>query len=105
MTPCTERNPMEQPANFKNARRCGAKTRSGAPCKSPAIHNRKRCRMHGGKSLAWFAHPNYQHGLHSKYNPLAVKWKAEQKARREQIRAIRRMSDAQLKAKVAQVCG
>lgn len=29
--------------------RCGAKTRSGNPCQSPAMANR-RCRMHGGKS-------------------------------------------------------
>jgi ribosomal protein L32 len=29
--------------------RCGAKTRSGAPCKSPAMPN-GRCRMHGGTS-------------------------------------------------------
>ena len=29
--------------------RCGAKTRRGTPCKSPAMPN-GRCRMHGGKS-------------------------------------------------------
>jgi hypothetical protein len=28
--------------------RCGAKTRSGKPCRSPAVNGRKRCRMHGG---------------------------------------------------------
>ena len=28
--------------------RCGAKTRSGGPCRSPAVSGRKRCRMHGG---------------------------------------------------------
>ena len=28
--------------------RCGAKTRSGNPCKSPAVTGKKRCRMHGG---------------------------------------------------------
>jgi uncharacterized protein YjcR len=32
------------------ARRCGAKTRTGAPCRSPAVKGRRRCRMHGGKS-------------------------------------------------------
>lgn len=31
--------------------KCGAKTkRTGAPCKSPVIKGRKRCKMHGGKS-------------------------------------------------------
>jgi hypothetical protein len=28
--------------------RCGAKTRSGKPCQSPAVQGKKRCRMHGG---------------------------------------------------------
>ena len=31
-----------------SSRRCGAKTRSGSPCKSPAVSGKKRCRMHGG---------------------------------------------------------
>ena len=30
--------------------RCGAKTRSGAPCKNQAVAGRKRCRMHGGRA-------------------------------------------------------
>lgn len=30
------------------SRRCGAKTRSGAPCQSPAVAGKERCRMHGG---------------------------------------------------------
>ena len=30
------------------SRRCGAKTRSGGACRSPAVSGRKRCRMHGG---------------------------------------------------------
>ena len=28
--------------------RCGAQTRSGGACRSPAVSGRKRCRMHGG---------------------------------------------------------
>ena len=28
--------------------RCGAKTRSGSSCRSPAVQGKKRCRMHGG---------------------------------------------------------
>ncbi len=30
------------------SRRCGAKTRSGSACRSPAARGRTRCRMHGG---------------------------------------------------------
>jgi hypothetical protein len=28
--------------------RCGAKTRQGRSCRSPAVQGKKRCRMHGG---------------------------------------------------------
>ena len=28
--------------------RCGAKTRSGEPCRNPAVAGKARCRMHGG---------------------------------------------------------
>ena len=38
-----------QPDILAAAPRCGARTRSGAPCRSPAIHGRARCRMHGGR--------------------------------------------------------
>jgi len=40
----------ENPAgDFSKALRCGAKTRKGLPCKSPAMKN-GRCRLHGGLS-------------------------------------------------------
>ncbi|MBK7284931.1 MAG: hypothetical protein IPI83_11615 [Sphingomonadales bacterium] len=34
---------------FQKVKACGAKTRSGNPCRSPAMAN-GRCRMHGGSS-------------------------------------------------------
>lgn len=33
---------------MRNSPRCGAKTRSGAPCQAPAVSGKRRCRMHGG---------------------------------------------------------
>jgi hypothetical protein len=46
--------------------RCGARTRSGRPCQSPAMPN-GRCRMHGGPSPgAPKGNKNaYKHGLYS----------------------------------------
>lgn len=44
----TTDNPME-PAPLRNAPRCGARTRRGTECQSPAMPN-GRCRIHGGKS-------------------------------------------------------
>lgn len=50
------------------AMQCGAKTRSGEPCKSPAMKN-GRCRMHGGKHPKGIAHYNYKEGKYSKALP------------------------------------
>ena len=43
-------NPL-QPEILASAPRCGARarTRGGAPCRSPAVRGGARCRMHGGK--------------------------------------------------------
>lgn len=45
-TPCTEI--LVTTYAFFNTAKCGAKTRSGLPCKSPIVRHKKRCRMHGG---------------------------------------------------------
>lgn len=44
-----EINPIQTPLPMHLSERCGAKTRRGTPCQSPAMPN-GRCRMHGGKS-------------------------------------------------------
>jgi hypothetical protein len=35
---------------YHDSPRCGASTKrnDGSPCKSPAVRNKKRCRIHGG---------------------------------------------------------
>ena len=38
------------PGDFLKAPRCGAKNRRGTPCQCPAMRNRRRCQLHGGKS-------------------------------------------------------
>lgn len=45
-TSCTEQKRYA----FDNAPRCGAKTKrnNGDPCRSPAVHGKQRCRLHGG---------------------------------------------------------
>lgn len=48
--------------------RCGAKTRHGSSCRSPAMKN-GRCRMHGGKSSGaplGKDHGLFKHGLYTK---------------------------------------
>src|ERR1700731_4841843 len=48
----TEDKPMHlktgEPSRLRRSPRCGARTRSGTPCQSPAVAGKTRCRMHGG---------------------------------------------------------
>jgi len=49
--------------------RCGAKTRSGGSCRSPAVSGKKRCRMHGGAAGSGAPRNNQNaitHGLFTK---------------------------------------
>jgi hypothetical protein len=50
-------------------RTCGAKTRSGTPCKNWGRWPSGRCRMHGGNSYGGGASPSLKHGWYSKYFP------------------------------------
>lgn len=49
ITPCTVKTGARKQYQYLFSPRCGAKTRHGTPCNAPAIKNKKRCRMHGGK--------------------------------------------------------
>ncbi len=49
--------------------RCGARTRSGQSCRSPAVHGKKRCRMHGGAKGSGAPRGNQnalKHGFYTK---------------------------------------
>jgi glucans biosynthesis protein len=51
------------------SRRCGAKTRSGEPCRSPAVSGKARCRMHGGAKGSGAPKGNsnaLKHGLYTR---------------------------------------
>ncbi|MEO4040785.1 HGGxSTG domain-containing protein [Hoeflea sp. CAU 1731] len=57
--------------------RCGAKTRNGAPCRSPAVLGKTHCRMHGG-SVGSGAPPGnknaIKHGGYTREVKLVRKW-------------------------------
>jgi hypothetical protein len=49
--------------------RCGARTRSGGTCRSPAVGGKSRCRMHGGAPGSGAPRGNrnaYKHGTYTK---------------------------------------
>ena len=47
-----EQEPTDEPVQGRSpmhlSPRCGARTRNGSPCRSPAVRGKRRCRMHGG---------------------------------------------------------
>ncbi len=54
---------------MRASRRCGARTRSGTPCRAPAVSGKARCRMHGGArgSGAPIGNTNaLKHGMYTK---------------------------------------
>ena len=57
--------PVNIRANVAALPTCGARTRSGAPCRNARMRGRRRCRMHGGRSLSGWVHPSIRHGLYS----------------------------------------
>ena len=61
--------------------RCGAKTRSGGACRSPAVSSRKRCRMHGGAQGSGAPGANRNARKHSSFTRDAIE-------ERRQIRAL-----------------
>ena len=65
--------------------RCGAKTRSGAPCRSPAVQSSKRCRMHGGGPGSGAPRDNKNALKNGAYTRKAI-------AKRRQIRDLLRES-------------
>jgi len=50
INPMNQDRLMTQLKNLRAAPRCGARTRAGGACQCPAIRDRKRCRLHGGRS-------------------------------------------------------
>jgi hypothetical protein len=61
--------------------RCGAKTRSDGACRSPAVHGRKRCRMHGGAQGSGAPKANQNARKHGLFTSDAI-------AERRQIQAL-----------------
>jgi len=69
--------------------RCGARTRSGRPCGSPAVGGKKRCRMHGGAPGSGAPRGNKNALKHGLYTREAI-------TQRRQVRDMIRQSRALL---------
>ena len=68
--------------------RCGAKTRAGTPCRSPSVHGKRRCRMHGGAAGSGAPRGNKNALKHGRYTREAI---AERKHVSELVRQARQL--------------
>jgi hypothetical protein len=57
--------------------RCGARTRIGASCRSPAVGGERRCRMHGGARGSGAPKGNQNAWKHGTYTKDAFRQRAE----------------------------
>src|ERR1700730_16908414 len=70
---------------MNRAPRCGARTRSGKPCQSPAVRGKRRCRMHGGAAGSGAPIDNTNALRHGHYTAEAI-------ARRRQLSELIKMA-------------
>jgi hypothetical protein len=76
-------NPMRPTETeiVSRANRCGARTRSGAPCKSARVTGRRRCRMHGGAdgsgAPSGSRNGNFRHGRYTAEVAATRRWLRE----------------------------
>jgi uncharacterized protein YjcR len=63
------------------SQRCGAKTRTGDACRSPAVRGKKRCRMHGSAQGSGAPRANQNARKHGLFTRDAI-------AERRQIQAL-----------------
>ena len=69
--------------------RCGAKTRSGKPCMSPAVSGKKRCRMHGCAPGSGAPQGNQNALKHGRYTRQAIE---ERRLLRDLLRQSRKLA-------------
>ena len=90
--PCSPLKNGNRQGDWHNAPRCGAKTRSGSPCRSAAMAN-GRCRMHGGmstgaKTAEGIERIRKARTKHGRYSAASI---ARRRAARQAIRTIREL--------------
>jgi uncharacterized protein YjcR len=68
--------------------RCGAKTRVGTPCRSPAVNGKRRCRMHGGAPGSGAPRGNQNARKHGHFTRAAI---AERQRLQDLLRQSRKL--------------
>ena len=81
-------DPPPNTSAMLSSRRCGAKTRSGAPCRAPAARGKKRCRMHGGAPGTGAPRGNKNARTHGRYTREAIEERRRLQALLRQSREL-----------------
>jgi len=68
--------------------RCGATTRTGASCRSPAVSGKRRCRMHGGAKGSGAPKGNQNAWKHGTYTKDAFQQRREM---RDMVRQVQKL--------------
>lgn len=68
--------------------RCGARTRSGTVCRAPAVHDKRRCRMHGGAEGSGAPKGNRNRRRHGGYSAEVI---AERRQARTLLDEVRKL--------------
>ena len=85
--PAHKQKPHE-PSPMHRSPRCGARTRGGSPCRSPAVAGKRRRRMHGGAKGSGGQPGNRNALKHGRYAREAVEFR---RLVRELAREARRL--------------
>ena len=68
--------------------RCGARTRSGGACRAPAVHGKKRCRMHGGAAGSGAPRANRNARKHGVFSGDAIEERRQIQALLKEARGL-----------------
>ncbi len=78
------------PRALAAARRCGARSRAGSPCRAPAVSGKRRCWRHGGAPGSGAPRGNTNARKHGFYSKSAIE-------ERRRLRALIREMERSLK--------
>jgi uncharacterized protein YjcR len=73
--------------------RCGARTRVGGSCRSPAVSGKRRCRMHGGAKGVGAPKENQNAIKHGTYTKIAFQQRKEMRDLLKEAQKLVRISN------------
>ncbi|HEV2130531.1 MAG TPA: HGGxSTG domain-containing protein [Longimicrobiaceae bacterium] len=77
------------PIQPERAMQCGARTRTGEPCRAYVVKGRTRCRMHGGRTPRGHALPQTRHGRYSRDLPTQLALRVQEAAQDPELLELR----------------